>query len=218
MLLLIFQGIVNGQNNGIFNGGNLDGFSHVQMKTVTQNIIFKGDFHDGFSVKNYETSTNRLSFKGGNDDGYSIAFVDKSLNNFIFNGGIADGYNFETEQSESNNSIFSGGVNDGFSIENISSESNENIFVGGDGDGYSESKLSKLIWTGAIDKDWLMAGNWNINRTPNVTDYVTVPGGLIRYPVLNGKLLLGKSGEHTYTCSSILIMTGGNVNVSITFE
>ncbi|MBD2766652.1 T9SS type A sorting domain-containing protein [Hymenobacter sp. BT664] len=40
-------------------------------------------------------------------------------------------------------------------------------------------------WTGAVSTDYTNPANWNNNTVPGRTDNVTIPGGVVNFPVLN---------------------------------
>ena len=44
------------------------------------------------------------------------------------------------------------------------------------------------IWTGAVDSDWSVAGNWQAGRVPIMTDIAVVPGGTSHSPVLSASV------------------------------
>lgn len=46
-------------------------------------------------------------------------------------------------------------------------------------------------WTGAIDTDWNIAGNWNPAGAPASCDTVYIPNGLSNYPVVNSTITIG---------------------------
>ena len=44
---------------------------------------------------------------------------------------------------------------------------------------------SAMTWTGNTSTDWNTASNWSNNRTPLITDVVTIPGSVSRMPIIN---------------------------------
>jgi hypothetical protein len=206
---------INAQNNGVFNGGIgigwTQGFHHAQ----NNNPIYQGGKDDGMSVTIHIAKSHSPIFGGGSNDGYSISRFEIDDHNQIFAGGADDGIDYKHLQQKSHNSIFFGGSDDGEDHYEQSQQTDNLIFAGGKQDGYSQSRVSKLIWTGAMSRDWLMAGNWNVPRTPNVGDHVIIPARLDKYPALKGKMLINQQGDFLYTCRSIDVlkqaeMTGTN--------
>lgn len=39
------------------------------------------------------------------------------------------------------------------------------------------------VWTGAVDNDWNIPGNWDVGAVPCITTDVTIPAGLTNYPI-----------------------------------
>lgn len=52
---------------------------------------------------------------------------------------------------------------------------------------------SVFIWTGTESADWYTPGNWNHGIVPRTADFVEIPSGLERYPVLTGYDLVQNS-------------------------
>ncbi|PUZ22824.1 hypothetical protein DCC81_20595 [Chitinophaga parva] len=61
------------------------------------------------------------------------------------------------------------------------------------------------IWTGAVSTSWYVTGNWSSATVPTTITNVTIPSGLVNYPLVN-------SGEAT--ANNITIQPGATVTVS----
>lgn len=198
------------QNNYVFNGGPAHGFSQNSTQTLSNNSIFAGSDNDGFDHDHYTTIS--LNWNGGADDGFSSSTALSIQPNSIYNGSNDDGMAFLTFSQKSNNEYYYGGVDDGFSHAILSSAISDLAYDGGEGDGFSASGISKLIWDGDLNNDWLMADNWNIPIVPTMYHFVCIPGGAPRYPILNGVLGVSIDEAHIYASSDIEIMDGAQVN------
>src|SRR6185436_14176548 len=53
------------------------------------------------------------------------------------------------------------------------------------------AKAATKTWTGATSTDWSTAGNWSPSGVPASGDRADIPGGLSRYPIINGTVLIG---------------------------
>ncbi|GAA3930737.1 hypothetical protein GCM10022209_25830 [Chitinophaga oryziterrae] len=62
-----------------------------------------------------------------------------------------------------------------------------------------------VTWTGAVSTDWYLTGNWSSNFVPLNTSNVTIPSGLIRYPLIS---------TGTATTKNITIQSGASLTVS----
>lgn len=51
--------------------------------------------------------------------------------------------------------------------------------------GVSACSETNYFWLGSVDSDWHTAANWCRNAVPTSTTDVTIPGGIIRYPVIS---------------------------------
>jgi hypothetical protein len=197
---------INAQNNGVFNGGVGIGWTQGFHNAQNNNPIFQGGKDDGISVSVHTEQSQSPIFAGGSNEGYSISRFEADDHNPIYAGGSDDGVDYKHLQQQSHNSIFFGGSDDGEDHNEQSQQSDNLIFAGGKQDGYSQSRISKLIWTGAMSQDWLMAGNWNVARVPDVGDHVVIPSRLSKYPALEGKMLINQQGGFLYTCRSIDVL------------
>lgn len=61
------------------------------------------------------------------------------------------------------------------------------------------------IWTGAVSTSWYITGNWSSAAIPTAITNVTIPSGLVNYPLINSGVA---------TANNITIQTGANVTVS----
>ena len=211
LILVSFQNLL-AQNNGIYNGGNAAGWTSEGFSQVIANSIFSGGQGQGYFQDMVSMQNNSLIYAGGPSDGNDLGRFSHSTNGRIFAGGQGDGDEVGRFEKETNNSIFAGGIEDGYDKQLFADQTHGEIFVGGSDDGYSSSGLSKLIWTGAVNKDWLVAGNWNLSRPPNRSDQAVIASGAPRYPALNGKLQIGTGSDYTYVCNSLLINSGAELN------
>ncbi|MEO0472072.1 MAG: T9SS type A sorting domain-containing protein [Bacteroidota bacterium] len=129
--------ILFAQSNGIFGGGNGDGFSVVCFLQTSNNSIFAGNTDDGFVEACFLQASNNGIFAGGNADGFvEICFL-QNANNLIFTGGTNDGFAEACFQQISQNNIFGGGTNDGFAERCFLQASGNSIFSGGSDDGFA---------------------------------------------------------------------------------
>lgn len=212
ILLLLISLELQAQNNGIYNGGIAAGWTTEQYSSIVSNSIFTGGQGQGYHHFLFSIESNSSIYAGGPSDGFHVNRYSQTTNGRIFAGGRGDGDDMTQFEQESNNSIFAGGREDGYDRQLFSDQTHGEIFVGGSDDGYSSSGLSKLIWTGAIDKDWLMAGNWNLQRIPTISDQATIAGGAANYPLLTDKLQVGIGDEYIYVCNSLEIFADAELN------
>ncbi|SKC99049.1 hypothetical protein SAMN05660461_1349 [Chitinophaga ginsengisegetis] len=61
------------------------------------------------------------------------------------------------------------------------------------------------IWTGAVSTNWYITGNWSSAAIPVSTTNVTIPTGLVNYPLINSGVAVA---------NNITIQTGATVTVS----
>jgi hypothetical protein len=124
------------QSQGIFSGGNGDGFAFI-----------------GYSQQSYAQI--EAIFNGGNEDGY--AFTGYSQQNYaqiqaIFNGGNEDGYAFAgySQQSYAQiQAIFNGGNEDGFGSQSLPS-----------------GPIDYAFWSGNTSTDFNTGSNWVSGLVP----------------------------------------------------
>lgn len=64
---------------------------------------------------------------------------------------------------------------------------------------------SNYIWLGSINTDWNIAGNWCSGVIPTSTTDVTIPGGIVNYPVI------GATGGN---CKNLTIVSGASLTIS----
>lgn len=69
---------------------------------------------------------------------------------------------------------------------------------------YTGTIYAGHIWTGAISTTWNIASNWNYGTVPGATNYVSVPSGLSRYPVI---------GTAAAICHTLSVDTGASVHL-----
>ncbi len=206
---------VTAQNNqGIFKGGQGDGFDEEVLFITYANAIFKGSNGDGFDESIFTLPTNNAIFIGGSGDGFDENVYQPINSNFIFAGGSGDGFDENQFTSISNNNIYSGGPGDGFdellafrAANNIifaggqgdgfdetvlSLQINNSIFAGGTGDGFDEQQFtfecSVITWTGDSDTSWDNPSNWNLARVPYPCDLVIIPSAPNDAVISNGPL------------------------------
>ena len=152
---------------------------------------------------------NNAIFEGGDGNGFSVAAVQQTVNNSIFAGGTSDGFGQGRYKQPLNNSIFAGGTADGFGVGSSAEQQiNNMIFGGGESDGFATSdSKSPFIWTGTIGTGWAVAGNWNYNAVPDVSQHVIIPTGVPNWPFVNAGLLsIGDNPNNgQYKCASLLI-------------
>jgi hypothetical protein len=65
--------------------------------------------------------------------------------------------------------------------------------------------ITDNVWTGAVNVNWFVTGNWSNNIVPVNTTNATIPTGLTNYPLIN-------SG--TAVTNNIIIQNGASVTVS----
>ncbi len=63
------------------------------------------------------------------------------------------------------------------------------------------------VWTGAVTTDWNTTTNWSTGTVPAGTNWVIIPGGLTRYPIIS---------TASKQCSNLLIYSGGSVTINPT--
>ncbi|WP_436484157.1 T9SS type A sorting domain-containing protein [Chitinophaga sp. ARDCPP14] len=61
------------------------------------------------------------------------------------------------------------------------------------------------IWTGAVSTNWYITGNWSSAAIPVSTTNVTIPTGLVNYPLINSGVAVA---------NNVTIQTGASVTVS----
>lgn len=90
----------------------------------------------------------------------------------------------------------------------------------------SRFRDSRLTWTGAVNSNWSVAGNWVINegapgstipvsRVPRAYDNVYIPGELNTYPIVSG---IAAARELTIATGASLSMTSGSLTVGWSWE
>ncbi|NNF32811.1 MAG: hypothetical protein HKN68_01795 [Saprospiraceae bacterium] len=199
------------QNNGIYNGSSGTGYHVVYYSHQDNGNIFSGSVDDGYSIHHQSLESNHTVFIGGTGDGYAYLIKGLKENNAIFYGGPDDGFSFIVKEQLENNVIYSGGSDDGYDHLFNETLSSGAIFAGGKNDGYDFSGMSKIIWKGSYSDNWLMAGNWNLNRIPMQQDQVLIPSSLRVYPQLHGLLRVNSDGCYNYTCRSLIIETNASL-------
>ena len=208
-VFLLFQLHLAGQNNYIYNGSGESGFSFNTIHAVSNNSIFEGNTNTGFNK--YFYSKFDQNWIGGIDDGFCQRFFGTLSNNLVYNGSFEDGMDFQTFNQVSENPLHNGGAEDGFDYGHYLSIPSLLTFEGGEGDGFSASGISKLIWDGDLNTDWLMADNWNIPIVPTISHAVCIPSGVPNYPKLSSLLGISFLGTHTYACSDLEIFSDAHV-------
>lgn len=77
-----------------------------------------------------------------------------------------------------------------------------------------------FVWTGAVNNEWNVGGNWSTGSIPTAANTALIPGGLTNYPeVFNNidgtcKNLVIESGAHLDLELGADLIVEGNVNVS----
>ena len=208
LFYLLFLASSFGQNNYIYNGGQAQGFAFSLSAKVINSSIFSGNSEDGFNHLTYAVSSQFWS--GGSDDGWGSILFSTNVSS-IYAGGLDDGMDFGFFQDDLNGSIFRGHDEDGFSSHIMLSIMDGLVFDGGENDGFGYSEISKLIWDGDLNSDWLMADNWNIPMVPTFSHSVCIPNAVPNYPKLTGVLNIALKEDHTYICSEINIFSGAVV-------
>jgi hypothetical protein len=61
-------------------------------------------------------------------------------------------------------------------------------------------------WTGTVSTAWENPANWNCGSVPNATTDVTIPSGLVNYPVVNSAAICRRIRQEPNT--SVLVKTG----------
>lgn len=79
-----------------------------------------------------------------------------------------------------------------------------------------EIKCLDFIWSGAIDMDWNLPGNWVNNELPNENIDVRIPNGVINFPSIDTGLMSigGDVNPTSFSCRNLLIES----NALITFK
>lgn len=207
MLLMVLNFVLvcpcASQNNYIYNGGDAQGFSFSYAIMAVNNSIFAGNSEDGFDHETHASISQ--SWNGGIDDGWGYGMVKTTINEVYF-GGTDDGMDYCYFQDALNGSLFFGGTDDGFSYQSVNSIMDGLVFEGGEGDGFAHSGISKLIWDGDLNSDWLMADNWNIPIVPTFSHSACIPSGVPNYPKLSGVLNISLKTDHSYICSELKIL------------
>ena len=147
-------------------------------------------------------------YEGGNGGGYDMK-TQEIVNLNFFKGG--DGQGFSSSIEKINNLVYFKGANGEGYASSDKKIDNLVYFKGSEGDGYSKSiRCEDFIWTGAIDKDWLMAGNWNYNLLPDLKRRVIIPMGAANFPLLSsGIFAIGDNPNNgAFECGELWIQSG----------
>ena len=201
-----------GQHNYIFNGGAGMGFVANGGASTGHNPIFGGAADDGWDADQFITPLHHGIFAGGQKDGFDAAFHGTMTLSGIFAGGHNDGFDQDGASTEDHHAIWGSGTNDGFAANQASTDINSLVYAGGSDDGFDQSGISGTIWTGAVNKDWLIAGNWLGDVVPTVSHHALIPRDAPRFPVLYGLMLIGEPGYHKYTARSVRIAFGASIH------
>ena len=204
--------VLLGQHSYIFNGGTGMGFVANGTSTPDHNPIFGGALDDGWAIGTHSTKAHNSIHDGGNEDGFDGAAGATTTQSQIFPGGQNDGFDQAGSATIDHHAIWHGGFDDGFAAGLGSTDVHSPIFAGGADDGFDQSGISGTIWTGAVSKDWLLAGNWHNDIVPTVSHHALVPRTAPRFPVLYGLLLIGEPGPHQYTARSVRIAFGASIH------
>jgi len=208
-------------------GGISDGFD---LAGITSNIYnsanyFSGGNDDGYSQisTGYVTMFDQTFYlAGGSDDGFSTLYSGyiPVCNNYIYAyGGLGDGFHLLSYIGPIvYSTAWTGGANDGFSYSYLSpvSFSTSYYCFGGPGDGTDLLQLLPTyfgsgIWLGTISSVWEDPVNWSGSLVPGVTTNVVIPGGKLRYPLIQSGSLTVNNIQGTHICKSLTINEGGSV-------
>ena len=186
-----------------FLGGTSDGFDQAQDSTI--GTLHAGASGDGFAYGLHSPSSG--IFPGGSGDGF--AYGQHYPTDTISRGGSSDG--FDLALRESSHKLFHGEDHDGYSSAIYTSS--HPIYYGASQDGHDFGiYLYYHAWTGAINTDWLVAGNWTSNIIPTDSIRVRIPGTAPNMPGLNaGTFKVGAGASGTYLCRDLWIEQGASM-------
>lgn len=71
------------------------------------------------------------------------------------------------------------------------------------------------VWTGAVDTNWNLAGNWDVGTVPNSTSNVYIPAAPANQPSAGNAVL--NAGKITVEAGATLTKTGDSLNISTDF-
>ena len=200
-----------------YKGGTNDGTA--KANTTNQNTlpnIYVGGNNDGFGNANI-TNQNTLPniYLGGNNDGFSKAIItNQNVLPNIYEGGTNDGFSKVNVLAQNTfPEIYKGGLNDGFVKANASNQNLlPGIYKGGSNDGFSSNKSfgqnpfctgDNIRWNGSVSSAWDNPLNWDCNTMPNINSIVTIPSGLINYPIVS----------FSYEIRTLFLQTGASINI-----
>ena len=140
-------------------------FANVGSAVPGKRIVFA----DGATL----ASTALASFSGNSGTKLVLDSADAN-STWTLNASSANFSDLEVNGCQSVTEVF---VANGFGERN-----NPNVIFG------QVEVGAQNIWTGAVDSDWSVAGNWQAGRVPIMTDVAVIPGGTSRSPVLSASV------------------------------
>jgi hypothetical protein len=222
------SGFVTFNNQSTYcKGGNADGFSYDNSGNITinyQQFYSGGGNYDGSAMNDFNGYfyDPLMVFDGDDGDGWSCGGYDGYVYPLMFTlGGWKDGAAIVSSGMISVNNQYyycRSSIGDGYSWGLYSGGLMPYIYCrGGNGDGFitTSSGIESLgygIWTGYINSDWGLAGNWKHNTIPTSSMNVLIPGGAPYHPVLLDPLAI-LTGSGTYFCRRLDIYPGGMLSV-----